>query len=304
MATKAEHPTGTFVAWEGRSPFTGDPVVLIITPQSRNEKTGPMAQAWLLLRDVSPFDAVKSKKDAAICGGCVRRGLDAERRSCYVNLFNGPTRIWTAYRDGSYPTLNIGAAGRRLRGLHLRLTAYGDPAVLPLRIWQNLLREVAGWTGYTHLWNWCDPGFRKLFMASVDTDAEQALAVAGGWRTFRARLPDQPVHPWEIVCPASDEGGKRTTCVACRLCRGQGRPGAKSITIIEHGKVLHTRSSNDYTALRDELNRNGVAVVKGTQRERWRIMLAMKQYYRRNALPLKLKTKMGQGEFTIRQVPA
>jgi hypothetical protein len=41
-----------------------------------------------------------------------------------------------------------------------------------------------------------------------------------GWRTFRVRLPDQPVLENEFVCPASEEGGRRMTCERCRACGG------------------------------------------------------------------------------------
>src|SRR5688572_18643315 len=175
-----------FIAWRGRSPLTGDRVVLVVTGGSQNEKTGPMVQTWLLLQDVPPFEAVRQNLDAAICGGCVRRGGEAGAgRSCYVNLFTGPTGIWRAMKAGRYPILTTEQGAARLAGESVRVAAYGDPVILPFTFWQQLLAKASGWVGYTHLWQGADPQFRQLLMASVDTTAEAATAKAAGWRTFR-----------------------------------------------------------------------------------------------------------------------
>lgn len=62
------------------------------------------------------------------------------------------------------------------------------------------------------------------------------LREALGWRTFRTRLQTEPARPDEIVCPASDEAGHRTTCEACNLCTGGARGAARSIVIQAHGQ--------------------------------------------------------------------
>ena len=38
----------------------------------------------------------------------------------------------------------------------------------------------------------------------------------------------------EVTCPASEEGGRKTTCEKCALCAGAGKV-AKSIIIRPHG---------------------------------------------------------------------
>lgn len=272
------------VAWEGRSPFTGDKCALILTPNSANEKTGPMWQAWLLLQELSPFDALASKRDAAICGGCARRGHDDESRSCYVSLFTGPLGVWRKYRAGRYPVVSLSEAARTLAGDLVRLCAYGDPVVLPLTFWRGLLQHAAGWVGYTHLWQFCDPGFRKLLMASVDSEHEQTLASLKGWRTFRVREIDAPIRATEFVCPASNEGGHRTTCSRCRLCRGQSSP-AKSVVIIEHAKKSQpTGSTGKYGDLYRALDSGSPADVILDKRERQRVYLAIRQRYIRQGL--------------------
>jgi hypothetical protein len=95
----------------------------------------------------------------------------------------------------------------------------------------------AGWTGYTHQWRTCDPRWKGYLMASVETVADQAIARAAGWRTFRVGTDPQSAR--EVVCPASAEAGYKTTCSHCRLCSGTtGRgaeSGARDIVIAPHG---------------------------------------------------------------------
>jgi RecJ-like exonuclease len=38
----------------------------------------------------------------------------------------------------------------------------------------------------------------------------------------------------EVLCPASKEAGKRTTCAACKLCGGTSTASPKSIAIPMH----------------------------------------------------------------------
>ena len=71
-------------------------------------------------------------------------------------------------------------------------------------------------------------------MASVDTESERAAATLLGWRTFRVTAQGEAIDALEILCPASEEAGKRTQCERCKLCSGLSRP-AKSIAIPSHG---------------------------------------------------------------------
>lgn len=54
---------------------------------------------------------------------------------------------------------------------------------------------------------------------------------------FRVRSDAQPLARGEIVCPASDEGGKRRQCIQCRACYGADRPGKASVAIVVHGRA-------------------------------------------------------------------
>lgn len=187
---------------------------------SMNRKTGPMVQVWIMRRDVPPSDAIRMNVDSSICGGCRHRGgPGGVGRTCYVSMARGPVTIWKASdRDAPSPDLRAVADTGWFRTW--RIGAYGDPAAVPLEVWQALVSRARAWTGYTHLWRsrLCrDAGWRRMFMASVDSPEERDLAHARGWRTFRVRRPGDPRTPTETVCPA--ESG-RETCSTCLACRG------------------------------------------------------------------------------------
>ena len=246
------------IAWEGPSRIDGEPVVLIVTGldgSSNNPKTGPMAQGWILLRDVSPLAGLSTGADVSICGGCRHRPRDANvdrsrlvngelesygwgRRSCYVNPM-GLQTVWRTYREGKYPELDPDAFDGKL----LRMGGYGDPAAVPIAVWQLLLSRCADWTGYTHQWrNGRFQRLRRYCMASVDTSEEAARARERGWRTFRVLSETDRAGHVEDVCPASPEGGHTKTCAECLQCngRGWGDEHGPHVAIRAHGSgVVH-----------------------------------------------------------------
>ena len=170
-----------------------------------------------------------------MCGDCQQRPYLGG--ACYVNVAQAPSVIYKAFRRGTkYPTAEGPKDLHKLgQGRVVRLGSYGDPAAVPKRVWQALLRDAVGHTGYTHQWRRA-PWLKDLCMASVDSPFEAAEAQARGWRTFRVRREDQPVQAREFVCPASDEAGNRLSCATCKACNGTSRnPVAASPVIIAHG---------------------------------------------------------------------
>lgn len=228
--------TNGVVLYRGPSMLDGAPIVVIATgiaSSSRNSKTGDLVQTWILREDVNPIDAVNSGDDASICGACPHRGqiIDGRNvgRSCYVTIFQAPRNVWQSYHRGIYRDYQDGD----LAGRTVRLGAYGDPAAVPAHIWHAVLATASGWTGYTHQWREHD-ALKAYVMASCDTVADYVEAKAAGWRTFRVRSASEPLATMEIVCPASEEAGKRTSCASCRLCAGASKL-SKDIAIIAHG---------------------------------------------------------------------
>ena len=214
---------------DGVSNLDGQPIYGILTGTknpSQNPKTGDMLQAWFLLQEMKPRAAVDLGLDTATCGTCPLRG-----NVCYVNLDQAPRQVWQYETDKGYgETVDYGK-----RNVPIRLGAYGEPTSVPFETIENLLAGQAGHTGYTHTWKTCDQRFKTILMASVDNDAEAIEAQAMGWRTFRVDHSENPtVNTNEVRCPASKEGGHKTTCDKCLLCAGADKV-AKSIVIMEHG---------------------------------------------------------------------
>ena len=224
-----------FVFFDGSSQIDGAPIVGIAVLSSVNGKTGNMVQTYILRADQAPLDAIRAGDDESICGDCVHR--PALGGSCYVDVSKSVTSVFGAWVRGSYPLLATAVAADMVAGRVVRMGAYGDPAAIPARIWRALLRRAAGRTGYTHQWRRAyAQGLRSMAMASVDTVPERDVARALGWRTFRVRTADQALGAREIVCPASDEGGKRRQCISCRACDGAERGSVQaSVAIVVHG---------------------------------------------------------------------
>jgi len=225
---------------------TKNSVMLIMTEGSKNPKTGRMVQTWILDSAMNPIDAYQKGMDHIICGDCPRKSKPAGGNgSCYVNTGFAPNAIWKKYnrereaQNASIPDLNkLYVFGSHQ---HIRVGAYGDPAMIPFNVWDNYLSQSLSWTGYTHQWKNCDQRLKKYCMASVDNMLEAKEAQAMGWRTFRTYYNDventsyyrRQLH--EAMCPASKEAGKKVQCIACPntlKCRGNGNGMTKSYNIV------------------------------------------------------------------------
>lgn len=228
-------PTG-YVFYDGPSMIDGQPIIGIAVLHSRNGKTGDMVQTFIVRADQSPLDAIASGDDESVCGDCQHRG-----KTCYVDVGKSVMAVFGAWVRGAYPLVSPRALARVIAGRMVRLGAYGDPAAIPAWVWRALLRNATGHTGYSHQWR--KPfarALRDLVMASADSPADLDAARSMGWRTFRVRTAEQPLAAREIVCPASDEGGKRRQCIDCRACDGAQRGTAQaSVAIVVHGRMAH-----------------------------------------------------------------
>ena len=239
------------ILWSGLSTIDGSPIALIATGlerPSRNGKTGPMVQTFIIRTDMSPIDAIVTGNDAAICGACPHRGViemlpGGETRNvgraCYVDVAKSVSAVYGAIPN--YKRLTIAEGRAVLAGRLVRLGAYGDPAAVPFHIWDELLQDRKACTGYTHQWR-AFPQFKAYCMASCDNATDFADAKADGWRTFRVRTADEALAPREVVCPASDEAGAKTTCSACKACGGLSSKAKADIAIVVHGAAGKVRA--------------------------------------------------------------
>lgn len=198
---------------------------------SSNSKTGPIVQTWILAKEMNPIELVKQNKDSIICGSCPLKKGGFGRRACYVAVWRAPYQIWKAYNRGKYPALTLEQIKEVFVGKYVRFGSYGEPTLIPYKIVEAIINVASGFTGYTH--GWKRPIFQKysnFFMAST-TPNNYLAAQAMGWRTFtmsNAKLDKQ------VVCPASNEAGKKSTCQDCGLCKGNAI-SARSIQIQPHG---------------------------------------------------------------------
>ena len=245
LAPATTRPPNGYTLWEGPSREDGVPIAVVVTglvKPSQNPKTGPMAQVWVLLRDIPPAVAVKTGQDVSVCNHCsfrptLRRALQGPT-SCYVRQDAAVNQVWKSYRAGRYPKVQKSRLGKLLRGRRLRGGAYGNLGNAPL--WVTLLLAQSGrHTQYEHDWVHCDPELARYAMASVGTLAEKAHANRLGWRTFRVKRPEEPPLPDERECPAQErfrQQGRWVTCYDCGACHGTGGvPGKVNIVIDDHG---------------------------------------------------------------------
>lgn len=236
MKTKS-NPNGA-ILYSGPSLLDGTPIVVIATglqASTANAKTGNMIQTWILRQDVDPFAALKTGEDTAVCGDCRHRSVaSGGSGACYVRVYQAPLSVWRGWKRGIYRDATTGdhgiGAGRRVR-----LGSYGDPAAVPVEVWQRLLAGSTGHTGYTHQWKTAED-LKPYAMASVDTPAEAAEATAQGWKYFRVTRESARLLG-EARCPASAESGHKRTCETCPL-QCAGTSGARSsIVIMAHGAL-------------------------------------------------------------------
>lgn len=233
------------IIYSGPSLIDGKPIVAIAIGKSGNTKTGNMVQTYIIRADISPLEASKTGEDFSICGACPHRGeattlaerKQALKRSCYVNLGQGPTIVWKAFQRGIYEMVAGHAAIAAIgKGRMVRLGTYGDPAAVPAYIWESLISEAVGHTAYTHQSGVESAQARPEFMmVSADTEEQARIAWSNGNRTFRVvKSTHEIIRGAEILCPASKEAGFKTTCNSCGLCGGAAIK-AKSIAIVDHG---------------------------------------------------------------------
>jgi hypothetical protein len=225
-------PQTSYTLYDGPSRYDGSPILVTLALRSRNSKTGPMAQIYILPRDTSPCEAVKTGRDSCVCGNCTFRPVN--RGGCYVAVAQAPQSAWRAAHKRGKVQLQAGLEALRKSGLSVRLGAYGDPAAVPpasvLDIAQAAGNKVTGYThGHLTLHLASLGHLRALCMMSVETPAQASAAHSLGWRTFRVTTPDAPRLASETACPSA-----RVTCAQCLRC-GPYRPTAPSVTIPAHG---------------------------------------------------------------------
>jgi hypothetical protein len=234
------------IIYKGPSQIDGQNIVVIVTglnSKTANAKTGDMLQTWILREDISPMEAVKTGADSSICGNCKHRGrleliagkwIWVKKRTCYVTVWQAPRAIWEAFKRGSYTDMTKEDISSIGKNRNVRLGAYGDPAAVPVSIWQDLTMFSDTTTGYTHQWHdKANAALKYLTMASADSIEEYKQAIKAGWRTFRVKKPSDLAMKGETVCPNTTIGLNCADCGACKGLKGNNLKG--TIVIDVHG---------------------------------------------------------------------
>jgi len=204
-------------AWEN------DDIMLVITgipgvhALSKNVKTGPMAQAWVLPKNKPPTHPLGQ---GAVCGDCPLSSSD--NGGCYVLPFQAPNSVYRKYVDTkvvSIKDINL--------PLGLRVTAFGEAPLVPFNIWKKLLNKTPFHTGYTHMWRELDPAKWGFLMASVHSESEMEFANDLGWSAFSTEQSKNAV-----LCINSSHG---KTCFECGLCNGNHRANRVNVWVTPHG---------------------------------------------------------------------
>ena len=230
----------TKVIYEGPSLYDGTAIVVLYQSESTNTKTGNMAQTFILNANIDPLTANRTGQDKSICGDCPHMGKpnsnakgQATGRTCYVTLAHAPLGKFKAYIKGVYlKALGHNAIAALGKGQVIRLGTYGDPAAVPQYIWDSLLSRSKSHTAYTH-------GKTNPNPATIMTSAESLPQAQQAWergeRTFRVLASVASLSKGEILCPASEEAGRKATCLTCKLCGGASVKSPKSVAIVAHG---------------------------------------------------------------------
>jgi hypothetical protein len=298
---KEKKPLGV-ILYRGPSMLDGKNIIVAATNvfgnKTTNEKIGDMIPIWIIKSDIAPSMSVTEHarksvgySDSTVCGNCKHRDLN----TCYVTLFHGPDQVYGAYHRDRYVTYDKSESMKDLfRDKKVRIGAYGDPAAVPMYIWDEICGLAKTHTGYTHQWNnkkislnYLD-NLKKYCMASCDTVSEQQEASKLGWRTFRIRLPKTDkvlksknltkqtvILDDEFVCPASKEAGKITDCAHCGGCSGTNSNYVKNVCIIIHGADFKKDKFID--GIKKILNKKSwkLKIQKPKKKKRWKKLVKL-----------------------------
>ncbi len=210
---------------------------------STNSKTGTGVQIACIPMSWIEKGKQEMENDSAVCFSCPHS--KSQNRSCYVRkglsnvgMMSKVESLHRAFNSGSLEICDISESpakeGKFLRGAYVRFGQYGEPVLLGESVVSKIASLASNFTGYTHLWHlpqyaWAS----RFFMASVETELLTIKAQSKGFRTFRVRSKVDAILSNEVTCPASKEGGRKTSCNLCGLCKGN-ESKAKSVVIIKH----------------------------------------------------------------------
>ena len=229
-------PFNSAVIHDGKSPYDSAEIMVLavcIKESSTNIKTGWMIQIYILRKDVPPVEAVKLGLDESVCGNCSMRWNKGG--GCYVIPFHY-SRMWKKGLEAPRITPTELAKLADKHNTPIRQGAYGDPAMVPMDVWEELENAVSNKKGssYTHQWEWVSPEYAKFSMASVENLKQKADAQALGYRTYRMVYDESEIVKDERLCLNSSRGIQCRECGQCGGNRSKASHRQKNIAIVKH----------------------------------------------------------------------
>ena len=229
-------PFNSAVIWEGKSPYDGAEIMILavcVETPSTNRKTGWMIQIYILVKNVPPVEAVRLELDASVCGNSVMRWNKGG--GCYVTPL-WMTPMWKKGLEAPRITPTELARLANKYNTPIRQGAYGDPAFVPMYVWEELENAVSNKKGasYTHQWESVSPEYAKFSMASVENLKQKADAQALGFRTYRMVDDVSEIQKDERLCLNSSRGIQCRDCGECGGNRSKASHRQKNIVIVRH----------------------------------------------------------------------
>ena len=130
------------ILWKGLSPFNQQPIVALLTAvksPTANKKTGNVYMVQICPDlNILPHEAKKQGLDESVCGNCPHR-----EGSCYVVVHEGVRAAYQSYLSGKYISWEdvdkeAFAAHAKFMRDGSRYGSWGDPAMLPFHVYQDL----------------------------------------------------------------------------------------------------------------------------------------------------------------------
>ena len=214
----------------------GDKLV-VLHVGTGNRKTGRVPTIWILPADIRDGEGSPSRRISETT--CWHTCSHRLRGTCYA-LRHCVRGIGQMLRSGNVLPMTCLPQGSLWHVPGIRLSAIGDPGVLPSSYWDGLLYRTGAprYIGYTHAWR-IRRGLRRHCMASCETMDDARDAIRRGWRVFLTVPPEgspprsSPGIPW-VQCPHQRTGGE-ILCRDCLLCDGKRRPQARcNVWIRQH----------------------------------------------------------------------
>jgi hypothetical protein len=208
-----------------------------------------MVQVSIMRADASPIEAWRAGADGAVCPeACAHRSRPrGGAGTCYVNKARLTTSHAAALREISAG--RVGFPPGLFTGAQVRGGMEGDPAAVPLKVWARVLAGVKRHTLYTADWRTLPDAWQAYAMASCDTPAAAADALAAGWRVFAASASAADDGAYQAAgmrpCPSDTVG---LTCERCGGCDGTSRGARRpSFFVRMHGALGAARRKRNDT---------------------------------------------------------